>query len=329
MIEDVELLLKSHGIKYQKKGHIIKCLCPNPNHIDKHIGSFSFDLNKGLGHCFACDYSVNVRSFNRILGEHLNRESNQDFNYYKSLKPKKEIIEYPKPIIYGKLYNPKTNNQVMDFLHSIGLSDDFIDRKEIKYCRYCEMIAENLVNVDDEKPTPMKERICIPIYKDGKLVNYECRSFVGEEPKVKYVNGCKVNMLFNYENIDLNKEVVLTESIKNLGKGYNVTKNIISSFGNQITEIKMEMLNKIPNLIIFADYDDGGLLMLQKLKEGYNGNLKVTFCPKKYRDSKGEIKGKDMNDCSLEEIKFYLEHTMSVEKALNKFENKEESIFWN
>ena len=330
MIDDIELLLTTHGIKYKKKGHDIKCLCPNPSHNDKHIGSFSFDTVKGVGNCFACGYSCNIFSLNKLLGEKLKYDKNANYEFTKSLKPKKEIIEYPKPIVYGKLYSVRYNQKVMDFLHSIGFSDEFIDEREIKYCNYCEMIAENLINDIEEDPTVMQNRICIPIYKDGKLVNYECRSFVGDEPKVKYVNGCKVNFIYNYENLDLNEKVILTESIKNLGKGWNVNHNIISSFGNQITDIKLEMLNKIPKLIVFLDNDDGGLLMARKLKDGYNGELYATFNPKKYRDKNGELKGFDMNDCTIDEIQFYLNHTMSIDKAIQKLSNnnKADEIFW-
>ena len=77
------------------------------------------------------------------------------------------------------------------------------------------------------------------------------------------------------------------------------------------------MINKIPSLIAFLDYDEGGLVMLRKLRSEYHGNLKVTYCPKKYRDKKGVIKGYDMNDCSIDDIKFYLAHTISGENAEN------------
>ena len=331
MIQDVELLLSTHGIKFKNKGSKVLCLCPNPDHQDTSIGSFSFDKLKGVGHCFACGYSCNIFSLNKLLGEKGGYNKNYNSAFTKSLKPKqKEEITYPKPIIYGKLYNPFTSNEVMDFLHSIGWSDEFIEEKEVKYCRYCEMISEDLINDPDEDNTVMSNRIVIPIYRNGQLINYECRSFDGNPIKVKYVNGCRVNYIYNYENIDLSKEVVLTESMKNLGKGWNVTKNIISSFGNQLTDIKLEMLNKIPNLTVFADYDDGGKTMLQKLKDNYEGNLRVTFNPKRYRDKDGELKGKDMNDCSIKEIEFYLNNTMSVDKAIQRlsFDDEADKIFW-
>lgn len=330
MIDDIELLLTTHGIKYQKKGHTVKCLCPNPQHNDNHIGSFSFDMLKGVGYCFACGCKVNVYTLNKLLGEKGEFNKNYNYEFSKSLKPKqKEEITYPKPIVYGKLYDSFTSNEVMDFLHSIGWSDKFIEEKEVKYCRYCEMISEDLINDPDEDNTVMSNRIVIPIYRNGQLINYECRTFDGNPIKVKYVNGCRVNYIYNYENIDLSKEVVLTEGIKNLGKAYTITKNIISSFGNQLTDIKLEMLNKIPKLTVFLDNDDGGLTMAKKLKENYNGELRATFCPKFYKKD-SEIKGFDMNDCTLEEIDYYLNHAMSIDKAIQRlsFDDETDKIFW-
>lgn len=328
MYQDVEQLLLTHGIKYQKKGNVIKCLCPNPSHDDRHIGSFSFDTIKGVGHCFACGCSVNIFSFNKLLGEKLEYKGDVNYEFIKSLKPKKEEVVYTKPIVYGKLYDPFYDNKIMDFLHGIGWSDEFIEEKGVKYCRYCEMIGENIVNDIDEKPTVMENRICIPIYKDGKLVNYECRTFKNEFPKVKYVKSCSSNFLYNFENVDLEKPVILTESIKNLGKAWTVTKNVISSFGNQLTPIKMELLNRIPKLTVFLDNDDGGLTMAKKLKENYNGELRATFCPKFYKKG-SEIKGFDMNDCTLQEIQEYINHTMPIDKAIRKLSNDEsDEIFW-
>lgn len=330
MINDVELLLSTHGIKYQKKGSKILCLCPNPSHDDRHIGSFSFDTLKGVGHCFACGCSVNIFSLNKLLGEKLEYKGDVNYEFTKSLKPKKEEVVYSKPIVYGKLYDPFYDNKVMDFLHGIGWSDEFIEEKGVKYCRYCEMISESLINDCNENPTVMENRICIPIYKSGKLVNYECRTFDNNPIKVKYVKGCSSNLIYSFDDIDLNKEVILSEGIKNIGKCWTINKNVISTFGNQITDIKLETLNKIPNLLVFLDNDKGGLLMAQKLKEGYEGNLRATFNPQKYRNSNGELKGKDLNDCTFEEIKYYLNHTMSIDKAISRLssDDKSDEIFW-
>ena len=113
-----------------------------------------------------------------------------------------------------------------------------------------------------------------------------------------------------------------------MGKAWTVTKNVISSFGNQLTPIKMELLNRIPKLTVFLDNDDGGLTMAKKLKENYNGELRATFCPKFYKNG-SEIKGFDMNDCTLQEIQEYINYTMPIDKAIRKLSNdKSDEIFW-
>lgn len=326
MINDVEILLNTHGIKYKKKGDNILCLCPN--HNDKHIGSFSFNLTKKVGHCFACGYSCNIFSLNKLLGEKMEYNGNVNYEFVKSLKPKKEEIIYDKPIVYGKLYDPFYDNDALDFLHKIGWSDKFIEDKGVKYCRYCEMIGESLSNDIDEKPTIMENRICVPIYKDGKLINYECRTFDNNPIKIKYVKGCSSNYIYGIDNVNLDEEVILSEGIKNIGKAYSITKNVISSFGNQLTPIKMDLLNRIPKLTVFLDNDQGGLVYAEKLKEEYEGELKATFCPKFHK--KGDtLKGFDMNDCTIDEIEYYLNHTMSIDKAIKKLSNdNSDEIFW-
>ena len=160
-------------------------------------------------------------------------------------------------------------------------------------------------------------------------MNYECRTFDDNPIKVKYVKGCSSNLIYGIDDVDLNKEVILSEGIKNIGKCWTVNKNVISTFGNQITDIKLKILNKIPNLLVFLDNDDGGLVMAKKLKECYNGELRATFCPKKYKDSNGKIKGYDLNNCTLREIDYYLNHTMSIDKAIQRLSNdKSDEIFW-
>lgn len=201
MIEDVIQLLNSHGIKYIDKGNYVKCLCLNPSHNDKRIGSFSIKKDNGICNCFACGFKGNIFTLNKILGEDLDYKKNKNFEFTKTIKPseKSKEIEFSTPKVYGNLKNPYDNNDVLDFLHSIGYSDDFIKNKEIKYANYVEMISENLLFDDESKPTQIRDRICIPIYRNGKLINYECRTFVGDEIKVKYVKGCAVNWLYNWE----------------------------------------------------------------------------------------------------------------------------------
>lgn len=321
MIYDVEQLLLRHGINYEKNGNNIKCLCPNPQHNDKHIGSFVIDTNNGLGYCFSCHYSCNIIKLNRTLGEKVDR-SKVDFKLFRPMKKIKKQLNDIK--VCGNLISIFDNEDALNYVHEIGFNDDFLKLYGVKVSLYTEMISSKLF--DNNPSTKIIDRIVIPLKYKGIIVSYECRSFKGGTPKVLYPKGAFNDFIFNYENLDLSKMVVLTESIKNLGKGWNVYKNIISSFGNKLSDEKMKILNTIPKLTLFMDYDNGGFTMLNELADKYKGELYVTYCSKQYRDNEGKLKGYDMNDLSLSDIRKYIINAKPINEVMNKIKTKK--IFW-
>ena len=327
MIQDVKELLDKHNIHYIESGSSIKCLCLNPMHNDKHIGSFSIDKEKKLAYCFSCGFSANIYTLNKLLGESI---SNSDFHSYKFTRPLRPIerkIEYPNPKIIGKLLNPFENTQVMDFLNSIGIySEEFIRQYDITYTNYSEMIAENLYGDSDTEYTKMKDRICIPIRHNNQIINYECRTVINEIPKIKYVKGCSMQTLFNFENIDTSKTVVLTESVKNLCKIWNVYPNVVAMFHAIPSDVQIKMLNQCDNLIFFADNDAGsfGEIKDGKLKKGgiqaladnYKKDFRVCYDKRTYwkrnpETGLNERKGFDANDCTLDEIENHISKAVS------------------
>lgn len=339
MVENVLELLDKHGIHYEDKGDEVMCLCLNPNHDDKRLGSFYINKKKKFAYCFSCGFKANIYKLNKILGEDIQDAKFRTYKFTKSLRPvdkaqdkKKRVkkITYPKPVIIGKLLEPFDNPDIMSFLNKIGIYDrKFIEDYGIKYTEYSEMIADDLYGNPDVDYTKMRERICIPIHHNGKLINIECRTYTGGTPKVKYIKGCSMQTLFNYENIDRTKPVVLTESIKNLCKIWNVYPNVIAMFHAIPSENQLRMLNKINSIIFFADNDAGsfGELKDGKLKEGgiqvlaqkYKGRLLVCWDKRTYwKDDKEKnervLKGYDANDCTLDEIKAHINGAVSYEE---------------
>lgn len=343
MIEDVNELLDKHNISYVDKGDKILCLCLNPSHNDRHIGSFSIDKRKRLAHCFSCGFSANIYTLNSVLGEDCRNRKFEGYKFTKSLRPKEEDakVEYPSPKVIGRLLDPFSNKEVMEYLNSIGIiSEDFIHKFGIKYTMYSEMIAENLYGNINESYTRMRERICIPITHEGKKINMECRTFIDEIPKVKYVRGCSMQTLFNFENIDKSKPVVLTESVKNLCKIWNVYPNVVAMFHAIPTKIQMEMLNQCDNLIFFADNDAGSFGEkngkdfrkggLQFLAENYKKDFRLCWDKRTYlkynkETGKKEQKGYDANDCTLDEIKAHLDNAI----LYSEFKAKSIKFLWH
>lgn len=342
MIEDAKELLDKHGIHYIESGNSLKCLCLNPTHNDRNIGSFSIDKSTGLAYCFSCGFKGNIYTLNKILGEGFTDKDFKEYKFTKRLRPEKpQVIEYPDYKIIGRLLNPFDNGKVMEFLKSIGVySEDFIRNYGIKYTVYSEMIAENLYGNPDTPYTKMRDRLCIPIFHNGKRINMECRTMTGEIPKVKYVRGCSMQTLFNFNRIDKTKPVVLTESIKNLCKIWNVYPNVIAMFHAIPSDTQTEMLNQCKSIIYFADNDSGSFGKmengkfkkggLQALAENYKGNLSLCWDSRTYTRLNKETgvmekKGYDANDCTLDEISDHIDKAVSYGEYAKQ---KPRKIFW-
>ena len=314
---NIEYILENNDIRYIDYGKNIKIKCINPNHNDKNP-SMIIDKKTGLFHCFSCGYSGHIsKHFEQIENVFVNNNKEEE----------KKVKEYPTPLTFGNVYNIFDNPQVLNFVHKIGFSDDFIKEKQISYCLYNEMIADNLYSVE-EQFTAIINRIIIPIYHNKKLINYECRTFCNDIPKVKYVKGCSSQTIYNYDNIDPSKMVYIVESIKNLAKVWQIDKNVVSLFHNLLTDQQTEMINNCPNVCLLLDNDNGGkgkynknkecILdgMLQSFTKRYKGNIYIA-CDNRTYFEQGKFKGFDMNDCSLLEIEKHIK-----QKQLYKGEQK-------
>lgn len=315
---DIKTFLNMKGISYVDMGNSLKFKCINPYHTD-HNPSCHIDLDTGLWHCFACGAKGNIITLQKLLfGKVLDGKYNDVFSVYTKEKHKK--IKYPSIKVIGKLKNPMDNDEVMKFLNSIGItSEEFINKYNLSYCDYVEMISEDLYN--EGNFTKMSNRIVTPITHNGKIINMECRTFIGEKPKVKYVKGGSVDTLFNWENIDTSKRVIVVESVKNFSKLWNVYPNSVAMFHAIPTKKQLRMLNECEEICLFADNDDAGRISCpSKIKENYNGKFYITYDRRKYdviEDGKIKTKGYDCNDCTLDEISNHLDNA----RIYNSYEN--------
>jgi hypothetical protein len=337
-MKDVIELLDSNNIEYIYKGENVCVRCLNPLHNDSNP-SMSIRIQDGLFNCWSCGYKGNLYKLNLLIEGKVDRNYNFNIPIRNKKVYKKTEPLFSSPKVFGNLLSPFDNNKVLDFLHSIGFLDEFIELKDIKYTTYSEMVAEHLSLDSDIFPTRMNDRICIPIYRNGKLINYECRSFGNSLPKVKYVKGCNVDTLYNWENIDKTKPIIVTESIKNLAKIWQVNKNVVSLFHAIPTKSQMELLNQCDNVILFLDNDKGAFGEeiggkfrkggLQSFADSYKKDFKICWDKRTYKkmvDGKLKICGYDANDCTLNEISNHLDSTIWYSDYLNK--NTTKRIIW-
>jgi len=307
MLNNAKELLDTYNIDYKSSGQSYKIFCP---YHDEKNSSFFINKEEGFFHCFSCGRKGSYKDlYELISGQQYKYDSLSRWVYsgVKS-KPKKEINTDIEIKVFGKLLNPLDNVEIREWLRKYGVEkDEYIEQYEIKYSSYTEMIAKHLMVDSDNDYTKMVNRITTPIYKNGKIINYEGRTYKNANPKILYVRGGSVDTLYNWNNIDINKPLVVCEGIKGLWRIHSAgIINAVAMMHNISTDFQLELLNSVNSDIIvfldndyggFGEYDEKGKLKrkgtIQGMVEGLKKDFKLCYSP---------IKGYDPNDCSIPDI---------------------------
>lgn len=281
------------AIDVQNKSHYYLGSCPFGIHEDKNP---SFVIYKNTGHyvCFSCGEQGSIKNliFN-ITGKpyykFLNIEDITSYYFENSFKKKTKIrtldnIRKQKIEIKGQIKDINENEKVLQYCYSRFINRDFIDFYNLGYCDYL-----------DINTTKFQNRIIIPIYEQGKLINIEGRDFTKKQnKKVLYPKGGTTNTLFNYDFLDYEKELIVVEGIMDLPKLFNLGfRNITCTFGIQITNKQKEMLKLFKNITLFPDGDEAGLRMINQFDNFMDYEFNVMF-----------INDVDPGDAEYDDIKF-------------------------
>ena len=281
----------------------------------------SFSISKkGFYSCFACGEKGSINSLvYKLKGIGIYKFLNiQDVNSFIFTHPKKEEKlreSFPKLdqfIVKGNLKSPYDSELIMNYLKSRKVSNEFIDYFDIKYTNYAEI--NNIKFID---------RIIIPSFENGELIGYEGRDYTKKQsPKVLYAKGSDVSTLFNIDNLDYNKELIICEGQWHIPQIWtHITKNVTHTYGVMISNKQKELINKFKKVIYFADNDEAGINGISEFDN---------FCEGEYYITMSDVKGEDPGDMTLDRIKEALNNKiLSINYFLNKsklFEN--EGIKW-
>ena len=299
-----EELLSSHGIEYKSHGDSLKCYC---FFHDETNASFSINKTGGYYYCFSCGAKGSIFNlYELVTGERLKIDSKTYSNYqwnrnYGKQKKQERIDNTDIEIkVFGKLLPVLENKEIRKWLYDFGLEDDqYITDRQITYSPYTEMVSNDFLLDTSIEYTKIANRVTIPIYKNGRIINYECRTYVGHKPKVLYPRGGLKTTVYGWEWIDSTKDLIVTEGIKNSWKIQNINSNVVALMGNQILDEQAEMLNSVEGTIIaFLDNDGGGLGRYDekgKFIPGMLQNLEAKLT-KEFRVCYNPIEGADATD---------------------------------
>ena len=248
---DVEKTLTDLGLQFEDKGNRFLLCCP---YHHENTPSFSIYKNSGKFVCFSCGVKGGLAD----LVKHVTGEQISFDNYKKAYSvctPKKLVTGIKKDNNYeteGELLSVFDNKRVLEYCWSIGFSNEFIENFHIVYSQKFRFINNGIL-----QPNYLYNRLIIPCIYDGKIVNYECRDFTKKSRiKVLYPRGGCVDFLFNWDSIDLEKEIYVVEGIKGLSHVWDLySKNVVSTFGRYLKDNQKQLLLKAKHVCRIPDND--------------------------------------------------------------------------
>ena len=290
-----ESIIALLGLVMEDKGTYFLGVCPF--HMDTKP-SFSID-KRGFFKCFSCSAKGNIHQLIRKLTgkssrDFLHIDDYESFEFVASLskKDRSKFPDYSTIKKEGDTVDCYSNKECTDYLTKRGINKEFVDFFNLSYAEY---VIYN--------KTKFFNRLIIPLMQNGKLVGIEGRDVTGKQkPKVLYCKGSKVQSLFNYDNLDKSKEVIVVEGIIDTVKIWQeISKNVCSIFGVALARNQKTLLNEFPHLTIMPDGDTAGEGVLDELYETMDNEFKVAL-----------IEGKDPNDASIKELNEALKNKVSA-----------------
>lgn len=134
-----------------------------------------------------------------------------------------------------------------------------------------------------------KGRIIIPIWDDNDIVFFQGRA-TNSKMEPKYLNPKveKSEIIFNRNNFDRDKYIIVTEGIIDAD---NIGKQGTTILGKELTQEFIDNISQYSNIgiIVVMDNDTDGYSRLKDYIQKFN-ELKYFIMPKKYREYK------DLND---------------------------------
>lgn len=206
-MNSVEALLNEQSIRFQPSGHDYLIQCLNPEHDDKNP-SLRIDKVSGIGHCFACGFSLNI------------------FTYYNKTP---NVLNIKLEEVKDKI------KRIMYEMHGINIPSDAVYIKEELRGISAETIQKFKFFTVENKlvdGTDLSEYILVPLYDAGKLMALIGRHKLQDgKPKYKFWPRKAIIPIFPDLYVENNSLVIVEGMFDALYLWDNGLKNVHCCFG--------------------------------------------------------------------------------------------------
>jgi len=283
---DVESVMRKLGIAFERRDNELYALCLNPAHSGEkspswHIRAESGSLKNGLYNCWACKSSGNLYQLVRML---------KQFTFSQALAFVDECKEEEPPKIFCPASDADYDLNMMSYepgeislewkgkkIHAVEIT---ANSKAGIY-----LLRERMINISYWSRFGLldwreKGRIIVPVLRDGKMISWVARTYLGHKPKTLAPKGApKKWEMFNYDGLDFSKRVVSpvegwVDVIRLLQIGI---VNPLGLNGSKVSEYQAETLSRFKEIDFWMDGDKAGEILGDDLAAWFGRGCKINI----------------------------------------------------
>ena len=316
-------LLTKEGIELIEAGHFWKARCPLPDHEDKEP-SFYVHKFRGRWHCFGCKRFGSLEELIAIL-KNITVAQARDMLYGKHFATPWLMH------IYGdlaSLQEATIEHEVMPQvlvppLTSISVNNSIlVDDRAYRYALKRNISPHIIVKYDlfVTRDDMYVNRLCIPIYFQGKCRGWIARDITDQDPK-RYLNARGMQgerLLFNLDelyNIGIQSHVLLVEGPLDALRILSVDPNapVLALMKSDLSPVQAYWLHwlGVRMIVLGLDNDEPGREAAQHIARQVKDEFKVALClpPKK-----------DWGECTDQEIRDSLPVKIKINDKIDEIE---------
>lgn len=250
---DAAALLEGAGVAYRDCGDYFQFRCPF--HADR-VPSAVIYKDRWLFKCFAGCGCLSWGRFYRALCGAPWGESGSFSLAVPVRKPAMSSADRRFfSIDEGKVVSVYDSAKALEYCRSRGVSDDFMRHFDFKATDVCRFSAD-----ESGRCAVWRDRLLIPINLGGEPYSLEGRDYTRRQtPKCLYPRGCRTDICFNQDELDLKRTLVVCEGIMDIHRVWSrFTRNVTCTFGVSLSDAQREFLRGADDLILFIDDDKAG-----------------------------------------------------------------------
>jgi DNA primase len=239
------------GEEYEVRNGQFKVNCISPK-CDDESGNLEISLDKGVFHCWKCDYKGSIRKLLRDLGWKWTLGREDEFVSVAELRKVKKVEK--------KEEGFKGLPEEYEFLGKDDFSLSYVGQKALRY-------TLTRMGLDDIKTYQVgycgfgtyKWRVIVPVYENGKVVYFVSRAFfkdvkpVYKNPGKEECGVGKEEVVFNLDSARKEGRAVICEGVFDAIK---VGKEGVAIFGTSLSELqKFKILDAVKKIYVMLDLD--------------------------------------------------------------------------